>query len=482
MTKFSLFTATVILFVFLFSACKKDGEAAPSFKTYTEGNFTIPFQSPAVVGGQTTLTAQVTTQNIFGAKLSKVLGYQSGSILGPTIVVNSGDLMNVHIQNNLSDMSNVHWHGLVIPAAMDGGPELPILPGASFNSTFTVAQRASMYWYHPHAHGHTGEQAYLGLGGGLIVRDAEENSLKLPAGEFELPFILQDKRKTDDYSLVYNPTSVEKITGFMGKYVTVNGVYTPFKNVKTATYRLRLLNGSNAQLFNLALSDGSSFTLIGTDGGLLTAPVSLSSLLLGPGERADVLVNFSSYPVGTELYLVNKLFSAGVIQGKSAFNIAKFVVDTKVTDNFVLADKLSDITPIPESSAIKTRSFVMSDNPDYENTGFGMHLINGVLYDKNIINETVKAGTTEIWEFDASGDDDIHPFHIHGVQFQILDHVGGRGVLIPSEHGWKDTFMLLPHEKVRVIMTFSQNKGIYVVHCHNLEHEGEGMMLQFAVQ
>ena len=205
-------------------------------------------------------------------------------------------------------------------------------------------------------------------------------------------------------------------------------------------------------------------------------------MLLGPGERADVLVNFSSYPVGTELYLVNKLFSAGVIQGKSAFNIAKFVVDTKVTDNFVLADKLSDITPIPESSAIKTRSFVMSDNPDYENTGFGMHLINGVLYDKNIINETVKAGTTEIWEFDASGDDDIHPFHIHGVQFQILDRVGGRGVLIPSEHGWKDTFMLLPHEKVRVIMTFSQNKGIYVVHCHNLEHEGEGMMLQFAVQ
>ena len=272
------------------------------------------------------------------------------------------------------------------------------------------------------------------------------------------------------------------ITGFRGTFVTVNGVYTPFKSVKTATYRLRVLNGSNAQLFNLALSDGASFKLIGTDGGLLTAPATLTSMLLGPGERADILVDFSSYPVGTEVYLENKLFTAGVIQGKSAFNIAKFKVDTKVTDNFVLADKLSDITPIPESSASKTRRFVISDNPDYENTLFGQHLINGVLYDKNVINETVNAGATEIWEFDASGDDDIHPFHIHGVQFQILDRVGGRGVLLPSEHGWKDTFMLLPKEKVRVIITFSQNKGIYVVHCHNLEHEGEGMMLQFQVQ
>lgn len=482
MIKTRLSILSSFLLIFLFSSCKNDSVNTPNYKAYTEGNFTMPFQTPAVVDGHTTLTAQVTTQNIFGAKFSKVLGYQSGSILGPTILVNKGDQLSVHFQNNLSQMSNLHWHGLVVPALMDGGPELPIMPGASFNPTFTIDQRAGLYWYHPHPHGHTGDQAYMGLAGALIVRDAEENALKLPAGEFELPMIIQDKRKTDDYSLIYNPTTIEMITGFRGTFATVNGVYTPFKSVKTATYRLRVLNGSNAQLFNLALSDGASFKLIGTDGGLLTAPETISSMLLGPGERADILVDFSAYPLGTELYLVNKLFSAGMIQGKSAFNIAKFVVDTKFTDNFILADKLSEIIPIPESSAIKTRSFVIGDNPDYENTLFGMHLINGVLYDKNVINETVKAGTTEIWEFDASTDDDIHPFHIHGVQFQILERVGGRKALIPIEHGWKDTFMLLPHEKVRVIMTFSQNKGIYVVHCHNLEHEGEGMMIQFEVQ
>ena len=482
MIKTCLSILSSFLFILLFSACKNEADSTPNYKTYTEGNFTMPFQSPPVVNGQSDLTAQVTTHNIFGAKLSKVLGYQTGSILGPTFLVNKGDVMNVHFQNNLSQMSNIHWHGLVIPALMDGGPEAGINPGSSFKSKFTVDQRASLYWYHPHPHGHTGEQTYLGLAGGLIVRDAEENALKLPAGEFELPLIIQDKRKTADYSLIYTPNAAETIAGYLGTHVTVNGIYTPFKEVKTATYRFRVLNGANAQLFNLAFSNGASFKLIGTDGGLIATPETLTELLLGPGERVDILVDFSPYDLGTEIFLVNNTFSAGMIQGKSKFNIAKFIVKTKVTDTFVLPAKLSEITPIAESSATMTRSFVISDNMAYDETMYGVHLINDRLYNKDEIVATVKAGSTEIWEFDSLDDPDIHPMHIHGVQFQMLERIGGRKKLIPSEQGWKDTFMLLPKEKVRIIITFSQNKGIYVFHCHNLEHEGDGMMLQFEVQ
>src|ERR1035437_609349 len=367
---------------------------------------------------------------------------------------------------------------------MDGHPENVIQPGASFNYTFTIAQRAGIYWYHPHPDGHTAKQAYLGLAGAIIVRDAEENALKLPSGEFEVPLVIQDKRISADYALDYSPTSTDVMTGYMGQYITVNGVYAPFKNVKSATYRFRVLNGSNGRIYNLGLSNGAAFKVIGSDGGLLPTSQSVSSLLLGPGERADILVDFSSYAVGTELFLVNNLFSAGTSQGKQKFNIAKFIVDTKVTDTFTPPTTLSVITPMAASIASRTRTFDIS-NMEMSGMGSmamkGMHRINNKVYDKNRIDEVVTAGSTEIWVFDNSSGAEPHPMHIHGVQFQVLDRTGGRGNLIASEKGWKDTILLLPGEKVRVIMTFSDNKGLYMLHCHNLEHEDDGMMLQFEV-
>lgn len=466
-----------------FSSCSSD--PLDLVTTVTEGDFTIALPSPPTTNGQMNLTAQFTTQNIFKGKSSKVLGYQSGSILGPTIVVNTGDVMSVNLQNNLTETTNIHWHGLVIPANMDGHPENVVQPGASFDYTFTVAQRAGMYWYHPHPDGHTAKQAYLGLAGAIIVRDAEENALNLPLGEFEVPLVIQDKRISTDYALDYSPTMNDVMTGYMGKYITVNGVYAPFKSVKTATYRFRVLNGSNGRIYNLGFSNGASFKVIGSDGGLLATSQTVSSLLLGPGERADILVDFSSYAVGTEVFLVNNLFSAGTSQGKQKFNIAKFIVDTKVTDSFTLPTTLSAITPMAASSASRTRTFDIS-NMEMSGMGSmamkGMHRINNKVYDKNRIDEVVAAGSTEIWVFDNSTGAEPHPMHIHGVQFQVLDRTGGRGGLIASEKGWKDTILLLPGEKVRVIMTFNNNKGLFVLHCHNLEHEDDGMMLQFEVQ
>jgi FtsP/CotA-like multicopper oxidase with cupredoxin domain len=465
-----------------FSGCSSD--PLDLVTTVTEGDFTTALPSPPTTNGQLNLTAQYTTQNIFKGKSSKVLGYQSGSILGPTIVVNTGDVMSVNLQNNLLETTNIHWHGLIIPANMDGHPENVVQPGGTFNYTFPIAQRAGMYWYHPHPDGHTAKQAYLGLAGAIIVRDAEENALNLPSGEFEVPLVIQDKRISTDYALDYSPTMNDVMTGYMGKYITVNGVYAPFKSVKTATYRFRVLNGSNGRIYNLGFSNGATFKVIGADGGLLTTSQTVSSLLLGPGERADILVDFSTNAVGTEVFLVNNLFSAGTSQGKQKFNITKFIVDTKVSDSFTLPTTLSAITPMAASSASRTRTFDIS-NMEMSGMGSmamkGMHRINNKVYDKNRIDEVVAAGSTEIWVFDNSTGAEPHPMHIHGVQFQVLDRTGGRGGLIASEKGWKDTILLLPGEKVRVIMTFSNNKGLFMLHCHNLEHEDDGMMLQFEV-
>lgn len=207
-----------------------------------------------------------------------------------------------------------------------------------------------------------------------------------------------------------------------------------------------------------------------------------------------MLVDFSTYDVGTELFLENQLFSAGDAQGKQRFNIVKFIVNKKEIDTFSLPSVLSSINPINESTAVKTRIFDIS-NPDMSAMGGmnmggmnmggmpmkGMHRINNKTYDKSRIDETILGGSTEIWVFDNSKGAEPHPMHIHGVQFQVLDRTGGRGGLIASEKGWKDTVLLLPGEKVRVIMTFASYKGKYMIHCHNLEHEDDGMMLQFEI-
>ena len=483
----------VAIIAISFSSCMKndmmenhDGEVI----SVADGDFKTLLPIPSVTNGQGTLTAQVTSSTIFNGKKSNVLGYQSGSILGPSIVVNKGDNININFQNKLSENSNIHWHGLVIPANMDGHPEDIALPGSSRNYNFTVSQRAGMYWYHPHPDGFTAKQAYLGLAGVFLVRDAEEQKLNLPSGEQEIPLVIQDKRISPDYALDYSPTMNDIMTGYMGSNILVNGVHNPYFNVSTRNYRLRVLNGSNGRIYNLALSNGASFSVIGADGGLLASPKTVNSLLLGPGERADLIVNFSSYPVGTELFLESKKFSAGSSQGTQSFRIMKFMVSKSDKDSFTLPGSLSAINPISKTNAIKTRTFDISNGGMGSMGGMmgssgmsmkGMHRINNKIYDKSRIDETVQSGTTEIWEFNNSKGTEPHPMHIHALQFQVIDRTGGRDSLIATEQGWKDTVLLLPGEKVRVIITFGQNKGKYVLHCHNLEHEDDGMMLQFEI-
>lgn len=450
--------------------------------TVTEGSFSRLLPVPNTVNANTTLNAQATTANINGSNIS-ALGYQSNGILGPTIRVNSGANANINFKNSLSEKSNIHWHGINVPANMDGHPEDVITPGSSFTYQFTVNQRAGLSWYHPHPDGATAKQAFQGLAGLFIINDTEEAGFNLPSGIYEIPLVIQDKRMTNS-GINYNPSMMEIMTGYMGETIIVNGEASPFTEVATRFYRLRILNGSNARIYNLSLSNNSDLIIIGNDGGLLKNPAPVKSILLAPGERLDVLVNFAGLTPGTEIFLESREYTnGGDAQGKQGFKIMKFKITQTVSDNFTVPVSLSSFNSISPASASKTRSFIinamqMSGGMNMGSGMRGMHKINNKIYDKNRMDETAAANTTEMWVFDNSQGDEPHPIHIHGTHFQVLERKGGRGQLIASESAWKDTILIMPRETVKIIITFSTYKGVFVFHCHNLEHEDDGMMLQ----
>ena len=444
----------------------------------TEGNYTRLLPVANEMGTSGTLTAQNTIANIKGSNVN-VLGYQANNILGPTMRLNSGSTGSFNLQNKLSASTNIHWHGLKVPANMDGYPDDVANANGSFNYQFTVNQRAGLYWYHPHTDSGAGKQVFQGLAGLFIVNDAEEAALNLPNGINEIPLVIQDKRISSS-AITYAPSMMDVMTGYMGDSVIVNGVWSPYKEVSTRYYRVRILNGSNARIYNLALSNNADMVIIGNDAGLLKNPSTVKSVLLAPGERLDVLVNFSGLSAGTELYLENRVFAgAGSSQGKQAFRIMKFKVTTVVADTFSVPATLSKITTLNAASSVATRNFDISDSGMM---GGMQHTINGKVFSASRIDETVKANTNEIWVFDNTKGSEPHPMHIHGVQFQILERTGGRNGLIASEAGWKDTMLVLPKEKVKVIIPFGNITGKFVFHCHNLEHEDDGMMLQYQLR
>jgi FtsP/CotA-like multicopper oxidase with cupredoxin domain len=443
-----------------------------------QGNFSNLLPIPMTTNGVLTLRAQNTT-TIINNSIVNVLGYQSNNILGLTIKVNNGSNVSINLQNQLSNPTNIHWHGLKIPSDMDGYPTEVANSNTSFNYQFSVNQRAGLYWYHPHTDGLTAEQVFKGLAGLFIVNDSEEQALNLPSDAYEIPLVIQDKRITNN-NIIYNPSMSEVMSGYMGDVILVNGESFPYINVETRYYRFRILNGSNARIYNLALSNNAFMTIIGNDAGLIQAPLNVQSIIIGPGERLDVLINFSGLVLGEELFLENKIFSgAGSAQGKQTFNILKFKISNIVNDNFNPPTTLSHIIPINTSLVSKFRNFDISNN-GMGMTGNGMqHTINNKTFDSNRIDEVVNANATEIWTFDNSQGTEPHPMHIHGVQFQVIQRIGGRNQLIASESGWKDTVLVMPGEIVKVIISFENLTGKFVFHCHNLEHEDSGMMLQY---
>ncbi len=400
------------------------------------------------------LRAAPATADLGGGQLSNVLAY-NGYFPGPTFRANAGDNVSVQFTNGLSESTSVHWHGMVVPTTMDGQPQDLLAPGANYQYQYPIIQRACLNWYHPHPHMETGSQVVRGLAGAFIVNDAVEAALNLPSGSYEVPLIIRDVNYDNAGNIVYNPTS----SGYLAKNPMVNGTRDPYLNVDTALYRFRVLNGASARLFKLALSNGASFVLIGNDGGLLESAVRINQIEFSPGERLDLLVDFRGLTVGTNVTLQDV---------NTGWNLVEFRVVQLVSDGHSIPTTLSTIARL--SNPVTTRLFSFD----------GMTRINGLQYDMNRIDFQVPFGQTELWRFTTNGNAP-HPVHIHGASFQVQSRRGGRNMLYPWEGGWKDTVLLNDRETIEILIRFDGYRGRYLMHCHKLEHEDQGMMTNFLV-
>jgi FtsP/CotA-like multicopper oxidase with cupredoxin domain len=240
-----------------------------------------------------------------------------GSFPAPTIRLRKGETFFTAFQNDLDEPTNVHWHGLTTPADMDGHPRDEVAPETARTYTFPILDRAGTYWYHPHPHGTTAKQVYLGMAGFFIVEDDEEQALELPRGELDVPLLIQDKRFATE-TLTYEPMGSDIADGYLGETIFVNGVPNAHLEVSTSLYRFRVLNGSNARTLKLKMSDARTMHVIATDGGLLDAPIEADELWLSPAERVELLVDFSRDPLDISVALLSESFMVGDPGGQTS--------------------------------------------------------------------------------------------------------------------------------------------------------------------
>lgn len=415
-----------------------------------------------------------------------------GSYLGPTIRVRTGQRVRIRFRNEVRAPSIVHWHGMHVPDDMDGHPRFAVQPGEEYLYEYTVTNRAGTYWYHPHPHGLTGHQVYGGMAGLLIVTNGEEDAFDLPSGPHDVPLVIQDRTFDDANQLVYLRVGHERMTGFLGERIMVNGRPESSMHFEARPYRLRLLNGSNSRIYRLGWDDGTPLTVIGTDGGLLDAPVQMESVMLGPGERLDLWENFGASGVSRSRQLVSLPFNAalfgrslpGVIPNGSGFPILSAISEEGVSDA-TPPEHFTPITPYNPGDAVN----VGSPKLFYLEMSHMMGLINGRRFQMTGVaeDEKVALGSMEIWEFvnplrsmGMMGMAMPHPMHLHGKQFQVLERSGGSG-LSHMDLGWKDTVLVMPGQRVRIAVRFDEYPGLFLYHCHNLEHEDMGMMRNYRV-
>ena len=411
--------------------------------------------------------------------------------LGPVIRVRTGQRVRIRFVNAIPAKSIVHWHGLHVPDDMDGHPRFAVDSGEEYLYEFTVTNRAGTYWYHPHPHGLTGHQVYGGMAGLFIVEDEVEDGLDLPSGARDVPLVIQDRTFDVENQLVYLRFGHERMTGFLGERIMVNGFETPTMDFDAQPHRLRIFNGSNSRIYRLAWDDGTPLTVIGTDGGLLERPQRMDDVVLGPGERLDLWENFGGHANRTRK-LVSKSFDAwsmgrgmrGVIPNGAPFDVLTARIGEGQNDA-TPPKILSSIAPENPADAVNAEApkrFVIQ-------MSHMVGLINGRRYAMNDVapDETVTMGTMELWDFvnplggrGMMGRPMPHPMHLHARQFQVLEREGG-GALNHMDKGWKDTVLVMPGQRVRIAVRFEDHAGLFLYHCHNLEHEDMGMMRNFRV-
>jgi blue copper oxidase len=412
-----------------------------------------------------TVRAQKGETEIFDGTKTKTYGY-NGSFLGPMLRLEKGETVKIRTINELDEETTFHWHGLEVSGEADGGPHNSLKPGEEKLIEFEVTQEASTLWFHPHPEGKTSEQVYNGLAGLIYIEDDNSKSLGLPDeyGENDVPLIFQDKTFDDKKQLNYS--AAKNDDGTIGDTLLINGTFNPKLTVKKEKVRLRLLNGSNARNYTFKLSTGDSFVQVATDGGFLNEPVTLKEITLTPSERAEIVVDFSQLNTENDLALINEDGSILL-----PFEISdQSGVDSSIPsemNNFAITEEEMKL-PVTK----KVELFGMMDQVT----------INGKKFDPERIDFTQEQGVTEVWEIYNKPDEMggmIHPFHIHGAQFKVLSRNGEEPP--ENERGWKDSISIQPDETVKIAIQF-KNKGVYMFHCHILEHEDNGMMGQVKVE
>ncbi|NOU21961.1 MAG: multicopper oxidase domain-containing protein [Methyloglobulus sp.] len=485
----------------------------------------------AIFEGQKTRVWKVTGKLVKGP--SETVDNNEGTYLAPTLRLKKGQKVRLILNNNLPAQSILHWHGLHVPANMDGNPMYAINEGESYIYEFEIRNRAGTYWYHAHTHGVTARQVYSGLAGLFIVSDEQEQALNLPSGDYDVPLVIQDRSFDTDNQLSYSSHMMQRMQGFLGEQIFINGRPDFVLPVATHAYRLRLLNGSNSRVYKLAWDDDTPVTVIGVDGGLLECPEQHSYVMLAPGERLELWMDFSGRAVGSELTLRSIPFAAathgmGMMGGQgmmgggmgmgghgrggmmggmgmmsvsplppgSDYPVLKFRVTKKEQGNNALPKVLTPIT------ALRMKDAQNAANP--KTITLSMRhmsaLLNGRSYLMNDIqpDEMIPVNTLQLIEFDNGFSmgmhgmmmDMPHPMHLHGEQFQIVKREMNSGAQENYQtvaagfvdNGWKDVVLVMPGEKVTILKPFNDFKGTFMVHCHNLEHEDMGMMRDLLVK
>ncbi len=454
-----------------------------------------------------------------------VIEHRGARFVNPTLVLQRGERVSVDLENALSEPTTVHWHGLSVDGRNDGGAGPMIAPGERYSYRFEVRDRGSLYWYHPHPHGLTAGQVYRGMFGLIEVEDNDERALRaaldLVPGRSEIPIILQDRRGPN-----YAADDNDRLHGWYGGDVHVNGAVCPYLDVATRSYRFRVLNASNSRTYRLGLrgTDGKalSFTLLGTDAGLLAAPRRCPEAFLASAERIDILVDLSDAAIGDTVVLETRAFdpmhmelapslgpvdyaamghappsptqaSPAAIDHAAPGHGERFPegmqrallvlrVRERIAYRARIPERLSTIAPIDLANA--------AERPLRLGFAKGRWRINDRVFAMDETPIEVKRGSVETWLIRNYFNSMPHAMHLHGFHFQVIERqtspeqiaslkVDDRGRLA-TDLGWKDTVLVWPGESVKVAIDFAlpfAGDQTYLFHCHNLEHEDGGMML-----
>ena len=414
---------------------------------------------------------------------------------GPTLIFNKGNTVHLNVRNNLNDSTTMHWHGMHLPAVMDGGPHQVVPPGTLWQPYWKVTNNASTYWYHPHLHNMSMDHLTKGIGGFIIVRDSLEASLALPRryGVDDIPVALTSRG--------YNTSNQFTITDNLhiseyGDYMLTNGTPNAQVSLPKQYVRLRILNAEIERGYNLGFSDNRTFYIIANDGGLLNAPVAVTRVKLMVGERIEIMVNLGNDAVGSSLDL--KAFNSGQVFGFPGAEPQQSGLNGSLLNNKdfsvlhinVAATTSAPITSVPAvlahdvywTAADATVTRTINVTPGTR-IGLAEFTFDNAAFALNTINKTVNLNAIEKWTV-VNNNIFSHAFHIHDVDFKIVARNGVATAVGSHESGWKDTYYLPKGENVTFVARFDDYADPihpFMYHCHFSNHEDGGMMGQFVV-